>query len=109
MPCWRGGVAYKTVCLGVHATHPPPPPLSVHRTWLPKDRLTPVGCIFLTHGVNEHIGRYCDVAHSLTKQGFAGTCCGLGRGCWLWLSSLSSGGRSPTLHLPHLHPCSVGP
>ena len=47
-----------------------PAPLS-YRSWMPKDRVTPAACIFLSHGVNEPIGRYCDLAHSLTKQGYA--------------------------------------
>jgi len=43
-----------------------------HSSWIPKDRVTPAACIFLAHGVNEHVGRYNDVAHSLTRQGYAG-------------------------------------
>ncbi|GAB5032204.1 monoglyceride lipase [Nannochloropsis oceanica] len=41
------------------------------RSWIPKDRVKPAACIFLVHGVNEHVGRYDDMAHSLTRQGYA--------------------------------------
>jgi len=52
---------------------------SLSRTWIPKDCVTPASCIFLAHGVNEHIGRYCDLAHSLTAKGHKGkVVCGLG-------------------------------
>lgn len=41
-------------------------------SWIPKDRVTPAACIFLAHGVNEHVSRYNELAHSLTRQGYAG-------------------------------------
>lgn len=44
-----------------------PPPSS--RSWFPKNK-TPIGLIFLTHGVNEHIGRYHNLAHMLVEIGY---------------------------------------
>jgi len=47
--------------------HAPP-----HRSWIPTDRPKPLAVVFLAHGVNEHIGRYTELAHALTKEGYAG-------------------------------------
>lgn len=41
-------------------------------SWIPTDRPKPLAVVFLSHGVNEHIGRYCGLAHALTKEGYAG-------------------------------------
>lgn len=42
-----------------------------HRSWVPKEASKPKAVVFLMHGVNEHISRYVDIAHHLTRQGFA--------------------------------------
>lgn len=55
----------------------PTPP----RSWIPTDRPKPRAVVFLSHGVNEHIGRYGELAHALTKEGYAG-------GCAVWVGGL---------------------
>ena len=41
----------------------------VIRSWIPVGR-DPIGVVFLTHGVNEHIGRYNSLASRLTREGY---------------------------------------